>query len=332
MDSHKIILIFGATGNIGVYLTEWLCNYLPKDEYEVIAVGRRSTSFFSQFGIEYIQMDVGNKESYSLLPQYGVYAAIHLANALPARMRDYNPEEYIKTNTLGTLYMLEYLRNVGADRILFTQTYADLAGHWGKVQLLSNSLPRKLKYTGDHAVYAISKCAAIDLMEHYKQEYGLKNFVFRLPNIYMYSPERYYFVDGKETLISYRYLIERAIKGLPIEVWGDQSIERDIVYVKDLCQMLQLGCVCKGLDGGMFNVGTGVGVTMIDQIKGIIEVFSPLGEKHPLLMCPEKRNSMGYIMDIDDAKKLLGYVPKYDYLEYLRDYKKEMSSDRFKGL
>lgn len=29
----------------------------------------------------------------------------------------------------------------------------------------------------------------VDTMEYYKQEYGLKNFVFRLPNVYLYHPE-----------------------------------------------------------------------------------------------------------------------------------------------
>lgn len=35
----------------------------------------------------------------------------------------------------------------------------------------------------------------VDTMEYYKQEYGLKNFVFRLPNVYLYHPEKYYYVD-----------------------------------------------------------------------------------------------------------------------------------------
>ena len=36
-----------------------------------------------------------------------------------------------------------------------------------------------------------------DTMEYYKQEYGVKNFVFRLPNVYMYAPRMTYLVDGK---------------------------------------------------------------------------------------------------------------------------------------
>ena len=37
-------------------------------------------------------------------------------------------------------------------------------------------------------------------------------------------------------------------------------------------------------------------------------------------------------MNIDKARKNLGYQPRYDYLAYLEDYKREMESDRFEGL
>ncbi len=330
-SSRKKVLILGATGSIGVYLVEYLKKSLPGDDYEVVAIGRRETVFFEKYGVPYISADLTCEKDYAKLPEDGVYAAIHLANMLPARMKDYNPMQYIQVNTMGTLLLLEYLRQVHADRILFTQTYADLAGHWGTHKVLSNSLPRKLQYTGDHAVYAISKCAAVDLMENYRYTYGVKNFIFRLPNIYMYSPETEYYVDGIPRLISYRYMIRRAIQGLPLEVWGNPSIERDIVYVKDLCQMI-CGAVTVRRDHGVYNVGTGIGTTMLEQVKGIVEVFSPPNAKSPLILRPDKPDSMEYIMDITEAKEELGYVPKYNYLAYLNDYKDEMNSDRFAGL
>jgi len=327
----KIVLIFGATGSIGVYLASYLKEKLSAKEFEIIAIGRRNTTFFEKYSIPYISADITEQKDYESLPRKNIFAAIHLANMLPARMKEYNPLEYIRINTMGTLMLLEYLRKVKADRILFTQTYADLAGHWGHEKLLGNFLPQALNYTGDHAVYAISKCAAVDLMKNYRCSYGLKDFVFRLPNIYMYSPEQYYYVDGVKTLISYRYMIQRAMEGLPIEVWGDPNIERDIVYVKDLCQMMMLA-ILVDRDHGSYNVGTGIGTTMLDQVRGMIEVFSPKNKKSSLIFCPEKRNSMEYIMDISNAKDELGYEPKYDYLAYLNDYKIEMNSARFTGL
>ena len=47
----KKIIIFGATGNIGAYFTDYCNKNLDKDEYELIAVGRRQTFFFQDNGI-----------------------------------------------------------------------------------------------------------------------------------------------------------------------------------------------------------------------------------------------------------------------------------------
>ena len=103
--------------------------------------------------------------------------------------------------------ILEYARKVGVDRVLYTQTCAEMAGYWGKGEIFSPQLPRKLKYTGDYAFYAITKCMIVDTMEYYKQEYGIKNFVFRLPNVYLYHPDTYYYVECKKKLVAYRYMI-----------------------------------------------------------------------------------------------------------------------------
>ncbi|MBQ9337629.1 MAG: NAD(P)-dependent oxidoreductase [Lentisphaeria bacterium] len=327
----KKVLIFGATGSLGIYLTEYLVHHLDRTEYEIIAVGRRKTDYFSRYGIKYISFSLENSADYERLPQEEVYASVHLANLMPARMPGYDPAAYIRINTLGTAYLLEYLRKTGADRILFTQTYADLAGHWEKEVRLSNDLPRKLKFTGDHAVYAISKCAAVDLIEHYHEEFGLRNFIFRLPNIYMYSPEEYYYVDGEKKLVSYRYLIRRATQGEPIEMWGNPERGRDIVYVKDFCQMVWRALICSR-DSGFYNVGTGVQTTLRKQIEGIVEVFSPPGKRSEIIPRPDKYDAMQYVMDIENARKELGYEVQYDYLGYLRDYQKEMRSDRFQGI
>lgn len=326
----KKIIVFGATGNIGVYLTDYLSEYIKREEYEIIAVGRRKTEFFDKYGIKYISLDIEDKGAFERLPSENVYAAVHLAGLLPAGMTEDDPYAYFNCNLYGTLNILEYLRRVKADRIVFTQSYADIAGHWDKQTELMPAMSRSLKFTGDHALYAISKCAAVDVMEYYHQTFGLKNYILRLPNIYMYSPDEYYYVNGEKRLISYRYMIRRAINGEPIELWGDPKRTRDMVYIKDFCQLAAL-CVFADNDGGVYNVGTGVGTTMEDQVKGIIDVFSPDDHRSEIVYCPEKADAMQYIMNIDNARSELGYDPKYMYLDYLRDYKREMMLNRFKG-
>ena len=327
----KKILIFGATGFIGAYLTDHCKQHLDPNEFEVIAVGRRKTDFFETLSVPYIQLDVQEAKDFEKLPTEGVYAVINLTGLLPAYFKEYDPFAYVETNINGSLRILEYARKNGADRVLYTQTWAEQAGYWGKTDVLSPELPRKLLYTGDHAFYSITKAMVADTMRFYKEEYGVKDFVFRLPNVYMYAPQKSYYVDGIEKPIGYRFMIDLAASGRDMELWGDPNAFKDILYVKDLCQMM-----CKALtadvNGGTYNAGTGVRTTLREQIEGYIKVFSPDPENTKITERPEKGTFTSFVMDIENARKELGYEPEYDYISYLKDYKREQELKRFDAL
>lgn len=327
----KKIVIFGATGNIGAYFSDYCKNIINKKEYEIIAVGRKNTSFFKSMDINYIQVDLCNDEDFNKLPIDDIYAVVNLAGILPAYFKEFNPFSYIDVNVSGALRILEYARKNNADRIIYTQTWAEQAGYWGKEEILSPELPRKLVFTGDHAFYSITKSMIVDTMEYYKQEFGLKNFVFRLPNVYLYHPQKTYYVDGIEKPISYRFLIDKAINGEDIEIWGNPDAFKDILYIKDLCQMMYLALFAD-IGGGIYNAGTGQKTTLREQIEGMIKVFSPVDKKPRIIEKPDKPGFVSFVMDIDNAKKDLGYKPKYGYIDYLKDYKNEMEAQRFDAL
>ncbi len=327
----KKIVIFGATGNVGAYLADYFDSCIDKSEYEVIAVGRKKTPYFNNRGIEYINVDLCREEDFKRLPTDDIYAVVNAAGVLPAYLKEYNPFVYVDTNITGALRVLEYARISNADRVLYTQTWAEQAGYWNEVEVLSPSLPRKLLFTGDHAFYAITKSMIVDTMEYYKQEYGLKNFVFRLPNVYMYHPDKYYYVDNKKKLIGYRYMIDMATAGNDIEMWGDSSAFKDILYIKDLCQMMYIALFAS-CDGGIYNAGTGEKSSLREQIEGMIEVFSPEDHKSNIIAKPDKASFVSFVMDIENAKKDLGYEPRYLYHDYLEDYKKEQELKRFDEL
>lgn len=327
----KKIVVFGATGNVGAYFVDYCNENLDKNQYEIIAVGRKKTSFFEDNGITYINVDLNNQEDFERLPKENIYAIVNFAGLLPAYLKEYDPFAYIDTNIKGGVRVLEYARQSGADRVLYTQTWSELGGYWGKEEVLSPSMPRKLIYTGDHAFYAITKTMICETMEHYKQEYGIKNFVFRLPNVYLYHPEKYYYVDCVKKPIGYRYMIDRAIAGEPIEMWGNPDAFKDILYVKDLCQMM-FKALFANVDGGTYNAGTGIKTTLREQIQGMVDVFSDESRKSVIIEKPDGAGFTSFVMDIQNAVDELGYKPEYTYKKYLEDYKKEMASNRFAKL
>lgn len=320
----KKIVVFGASGDTGLYFVKYFLQNYQGSDYELIAVGTRKTDQFGKMGVSYFQVDITKKDDFGILPK-DVYAVVDLAGAMPARMEGYDPYRYIDVNITGNLNILEYCRENKADRILFAQSFGDIKDYAEKDPVLRVDMPRKFSFTTDHTIYVMSKNFAVDMIENYYQMYGLKRFIFRLPTIYLWSPIDTFYVDGKVRKIGYRLLIDKAAAGEDIEVWGDPLRKKDMVYVKDFCQMLYKALFVNR-DCGYYNVGCGVGTTLLDQIKGMIEVFGTEGNKSKLVMCPEKPNAPQYIMDISAAEEERDYHPQYDYISMLQDFKHEMET------
>ena len=320
----KKIIVFGASGDTGKYFVDY---FLERNkEYELIASGSRESTYFKKIGVKYYQVDITKEDDFKKLPK-DVYAVVDLAGMMPARMKGYDPQKYIDVNITGTLNILNYCKENHVDRILYAQSFGDIKDYGEINPLLKVDMPRKFSFTTDHTIYVMTKNFAVDMIENYHEMYGIKRFVFRLPTIYLYSPIDHYYVDGQIRKIGYRILIDQAINGEDIEIWGDAKRVKDMVYVKDFCQMLYKALFVN-LDKGYYNVGTGIGTTLEDQIKGIIEVFSK-DKKSNIIMRPDKSNAPQYIMDITPAIKELGYKPEYSYHDMLVDFKKEMEEKRF---
>lgn len=323
------IVIFGATGSVGVHTAL----RLREIGYNVIAVGKRGSDngFFSDYGITYLSVDISDKKEFEKLPQSDIAQVLHFAGAMPARMKGYNPYAYIDSIITGTLNVLEYTRLVKAEKIIFTQSISDVLYLFGNKEPIPENAERKFPLTGDHSVYSISKNAAVNLIEHYYHQFGISRFILRLPTIYTYHPNPFYYVNGEKKWMGYRYLINRALKGEPIEIWGNPESMKEIVYVKDFVSIVE-NCVKSELDGGIYNVGLGTGVTLEDQIKIMIDIFCDKNKISEVIYKPEMPDSPQFILDASKTINELHFEPKYDYRSYLIDFKKEMETEPFKKL
>lgn len=328
----KKIILFGATGNVGSYMVKYMSEYFNNIDYQVIASGRRETKVFDQFNIPYISVDITKVEDFAKLPTENVYAVVLLSAVIPSYMSEYHSDKYLTTNILGTYNVLEYCRKVKADRILFSTTVFDISLYEKNGAILSDDLPYNFSYKGDHAVYVISKNTAIELIKHYRQQYGLHSFIFRFPTIYAYSPFPYYYPNNVKTLRPIYRFIETAKKGEDLELWGNPEYATDMVHVYDCSQMF-----CKAIEANadkedIYNVGTGMPVTLQHKFEAIIKVFSPKNHASKIIYCPEKENSGGFLMDVTKAKKKLGYKPVYTVEKLFEDFRDEMKINRFSDL
>lgn len=321
------IIVFGATGGIGAYTIMHLHDI---KKYELIAVGHRKNDngFFEEYGIPYYSVDIADYNTFTCLPKEDVYAVVNMAGVLPAIK--YDPRMYISSFTMGQLNVLEYMREVGCKKIIFAQTPADL---W-YLQNTEDPMPadarRSFPPSTDHSIYAIAKNAAIDITEYYKNTFGIQWFALRFFNVYMYNPNPYYHVDGIKRWISFRLIMEKAKKGEDIEVWGDPKRSKEMVYVKDVAQLVSQ-CIEDKEHSGVYNVGSLHQVTLEEQIDGIIEVFSG-DKKSKKIYRPDKPDALFNHLDITKTVNELGYNPLYDYIGWLKDFRTEEEQERFAKL
>lgn len=273
------------------------------------------------------QVDINDKESFKQLPMEDVYAVIDLVGPMPARMSGYHPEVYVNTNVLGSFQVFQYAVECHADRVLYARSFSDIIKRSEKEVVLKTDMQPDFRYDTQHSMYTVSQITAAELLKCFHEYYHIKAFIFRLPNIYFWSRNDSYNVNGKLHKIMFRELIDQAIVGKTIEVWGDSSRVKDMTYVKDVCQIFYKACFVDR-EYGFYNVGTGVGVSLLDQIKGIIEVFCE-DKVSVMQMKPDKPNAPQYIMDIREAREELGYEPEYYYIDMLKDMKKEKLLNRY---
>ncbi len=327
----KTVVVFGATGNLGAYISVKLKN----DGYRVVAVGGRKNDngFFSANGMDYYSVDIKHPEDFNKIDVGDVYAVAHFAGSLPSRYA-YDPKDLIDSITIGTLNVLQFMNKHNCKKIIFPETPYDLADYFDKFKnggKLGADLQRSFPLTGDHAVYTIAKNAAVDLIEHWHATYGISRFILRFFTIYQYHPNAYHFADYKKRMMPFRMLMDRASKGLPIEIWGDYTKRKEMVYIKDFVQLVS-NCVASDKEGGIYNVGNGWQVSLQEQIEGIIKVFSPKDHPSPIIYVENKPDPLENAFDITKTVSELNFKPKYSYLEQLEDFKKEMDEEPFAQL
>ena len=317
-------MVTGATGFVGTYLVD----QLVKEGVDVLATGRSAIgqSHYEKMGTPFLKLDVTKEKDFEKLPK-NIDAIVHLAALL--RIDMWSAKDYLVTNALGTYNVLEYCRKNNVKKIVYSMTHSDIDGT--KDLIITENTPRE--FGGEAAPFTVSKIAACHFVESYTREYGIQGTILRLPGIRGYGSRSVGFKDGKPIEAAYHKFIRRALEGKSIEIWGHSNAKRDMTYVKDIVG----GIICalnREHAVGLYNIGTGKGVTIEDEAKAIINVFSPPGNPSEIIYRPDiegiRRKS--FIYDISKAKKDLGYYPKFSCEDALKDYKKEMEIGRFNHL
>lgn len=319
------IIVFGACGNVGQYLVDYLLTKREKDD--IVAVDMYLSEEVKQLGVEFVELNINNDDDYNKLPQSDVDVVIDLVGPMPARMVGYNPEEYVQTNILGTFKISQYCVKINAGKLIYARSFCDIRARAEEELVLKVDMEPFFDYGNQHAVYSVSQISAYHLLKCMNAYYDLDFIAFRLPTVYLWSKNDVYGVNGVMQKKMYREIIDNAIEGKELEIWGDPTRQKDMLYVKDMCRLLYMAAT-SNVKSGLYNAGTGIGTSLEEQVLGIKSVFDE-ENKSAIVYKPEKPNAPQYIMDISETTRDFGYVPQYSYIDMLKDMKNERALDRF---
>jgi UDP-glucose 4-epimerase len=144
-----MILVFGAGGFIGTYLVD----AFVKSRMAVIAsdVCESSRTYYEKRGIPFVRVDVTERGDFKKIDQAGIKAIICLAAMQPANVSaaEYDPVEYIRVNTIGTLNILAFAKTVAAEKTIFAYSHRNTEGLWAKGRPIREEDGRHLKYDGE---------------------------------------------------------------------------------------------------------------------------------------------------------------------------------------
>ena len=218
-------------------------------------------------------------------------------------MRD--PVFDLDVNTRDHLALLETLRADNPEaRVVFTSTR----------QLFGR--PRYLPVDEEHPVApvdvnGITKHATEQLYLLYHECYGLSTTVVRLTNVY--GPRQRLRDDFQGFLPIF---VRRALRGEPLQVFGEGNQRRDCLYVDDVVECLLAAVTSPDAPGQVFNVGNDEHLALRDIARIIVDVAG--SGSIEFVPWPPDRDAIdigSYFGDASKAKRLLGWTPSVAFAD-----------------
>lgn len=247
------ILITGGNGFIGSTLTEKLRSLYS---ITVLDVSLSSTPFDE---VTYVQGNFSNKDMLrQILPGHDL--VIHLAHSTVPSNSVQDPVFDIETNVIGSLHLMQMMEECKVPKLIYMSSGGAVYGSCVE------------PVTEDHPLnpvsnYGIGKATTEFFVRQFQANGKFEAVILRPSNIYGPRKDKI----GQHGVIS---TILHCLKhNKPFQLWGSDQIEKDYLYIDDFCDLVMK--VCADFKPGVYNVGSGVGVT----IRHIIDVAEEVSSK-----------------------------------------------------
>ena len=308
----QTILITGGAGFIGSHLADRLLN----DGYTVVV----ADNFCDYYDVSIKENNVAHNLSNQHYKLYradiedmaalkAIFAAhkfdtvVHLAARAGVRPSIANPADYVKTNVLGTVNILECMKESGCKKLVV----ASSSSVYGNCS--AEKFSEDLNVNAPISPYAATKLATEQLCYTYHHLYGINVAALRFFTVY--GPRQ-------RPDLSIAKFAQQILQNKPIEMYGDGTTLRDYTYIDDIVTGIVASLRCNSIGYEVINLGGGEPISLKEMIATIEEC---LGKKAIIEQKPMQAGDVEKtVCDWQKAHRLLGYAPQTNFKQGIAKY------------
>ncbi len=244
-------------------------------------------------GVSWVQGNFLDKQDIHAALE-GVDSVIHLVSTTLPKTSNDDPVFDIESNLIGTLNLLQMMKEQGVPSIVFSSSGGTVYG-----------IPEHIPVAETHATnpivsYGIVKLAIEKYLHLYKTLYGIKPVILRVSN--PYGPRQ----NSGTAQGVIRAIIDNKLNNKPVEIWGDGSVVRDYLYISDAGSAFERAVAYTG-DESIFNVSSGQGVSLNELLTIVGDVMgSPVECRY---MQGRAYDVPVSVLDRTKAESVLGWKP-----------------------
>jgi len=263
----------------------------------------------------FVHGDIGDRALVArLLAEHRPDAVVNFAAESHVDRSIDGPAAFIQTNVVGTLALLEAVRDhwkslEGETRQAFRFLHVstdEVYGSLGETGKFTEETPY-----APNSPYSASKAASDHLVRAFHHTYGLPTLTTNCSN--NYGP--YHFPEKLIPLV-----IAKALAGEPLPVYGDGRQVRDWLFVSDHCAAIRT-VLAKGRVGETYNVGGNAEMQNIEVVHAICALLDRRRPREDGLprasqvthVADRPGHDRRYAIDASKLRDELGWEPAYTF-------------------
>jgi len=305
------IVIFGGGGFVG----STIADRLLLDNHELRIFERPRVPPYRLFNknekVKWMTGDFSSPRDISEAVS-GMDAVLHLVSTTLPKSSNDDAIYDVQSNVISTLQMLDVMVTQNVKKIIFISSGGTVYGN-------PVYLPIDEKHPTDPLVsYGVTKLTIEKYLQIYRKSRGIQPITLRVANPYG-ERQRIETAQGAVGVF-----IHRALKNMPIDIWGDGTVTRDYIHISDVAEAFSQALNYSGSET-CFNISSGEGTNLNELIDMLDDTVGR----------PTKRNYLeGRSFDVpvsilsnELAKKELKWAPSVSMKEGISRTAEWMSNE-----